>query len=91
MPKVLANEVTPLLDSSSGITGSLSMSSKLDVAALRAPMQAIHDSGVNGSLAWRVKQLTTMKRMIREHRNEILEALKKDLGKHPAEASCSEL
>jgi aldehyde dehydrogenase (NAD+) len=54
-------------------------------------MQATHDSGINGSLAWRVKQLKTMRRMMQEHKDEILEALKKDLGKHPAEAACTEL
>jgi aldehyde dehydrogenase (NAD+) len=61
------------------------------VAALRAPMQAIHDSGVNGSLAWRVQQLKTMKRMIHDHWDELLLALNRDLGKHRAEASCTEL
>ena len=90
MPKVLENEETPLLDSSSKSAGSL-MSSKLDIAALRAPMQATHDSGINASLAWRVKQLKTMKRMIHEHWEELLEALNSDLGKHPAEASVTEL
>jgi acyl-CoA reductase-like NAD-dependent aldehyde dehydrogenase len=64
---------------------------KLDVAALRAPMQAIHDSGINGSLAWRLEQLKTMKRMLSEHSDEFLHALYKDLGKNRTEAVGSEL
>jgi aldehyde dehydrogenase (NAD+) len=54
-------------------------------------MQATHDSGINGFLAWRVKQLKTLKRMLHEHWDEFLEALYKDVGKHRTEAACTEL
>jgi len=63
----------------------------LDVAALRAPMQQTHDTGVNFSTAWRRTQLETLQRMVNEHRHELLQALYQDLGKHRTEAACTEL
>jgi acyl-CoA reductase-like NAD-dependent aldehyde dehydrogenase len=73
---------------------SISMSSKnanLDVAALRAPMQGTHDSGINGSFSWRMEQLKTLKRMVYEHWDELLEVLYTDLGKQRTEAAASEM
>lgn len=67
------------------------LKSTLDVAALRAPMQETHDSGVNLTIAWRRKQLLTLKQMLTTHKKEFQEALYKDLGKHYTEASCTEL
>jgi acyl-CoA reductase-like NAD-dependent aldehyde dehydrogenase len=64
---------------------------KLDIAALRAPMQATHDSGINGSLAWRIQQLEKMQRMLYEHWDEFLQALYIDLGKNRTEAAGTEL
>jgi acyl-CoA reductase-like NAD-dependent aldehyde dehydrogenase len=64
---------------------------KFDVAALRAPMQATHDSGINASLDWRMEQLKTMKRMLYDHWEEFILALYTDLGKNRTEAAGTEL
>lgn len=64
---------------------------KLDVAALTAPMQAVHDSCQNFTYEWRLVQLEAMGRMLRNHRDEWTAALCADLGKHRVEAVAMEL
>jgi acyl-CoA reductase-like NAD-dependent aldehyde dehydrogenase len=43
------------------------------------------------TIAWRRKQLLTLKQMLTKHKKEFQEALYKDLGKHYTEASCTEI
>lgn len=66
-------------------------SSKVDVDKLQAPMKATHASGINLTYEWRIHQLKTMTRMLRENRQEIIEALAHDLGKSTTEALAIEI
>ena len=61
-----------------------------DFAALRAPMQAVHDSAENLSLAWRLAQLHKLRDMLLEFWDEFLDALHADLGKNKVEAAASD-
>jgi acyl-CoA reductase-like NAD-dependent aldehyde dehydrogenase len=63
---------------------------KLDVEALRAPMQATHDSGINLSYEWRRKQLIQLSK-VSQHHDEIRAALFADLGKESTEVAMSEI
>lgn len=63
----------------------------LNVAALTAPMQGLHDSGENFSYKWRRSQLLTLAIMLKHHWNEWTEALRQDLGKCRVEALAMEL
>ena len=61
-----------------------------DLAALRAPMQAVHDSADNLTLDWRLTQLRKLRDMLREFWDEFLDALQADLGKDRVEAAASD-
>ena len=54
-------------------------------------MQAVHDSGENFSFEWRMQQLHSLQTMMRNHWDEICEALHEDLGKQKVEAVATEL
>ena len=43
------------------------------------------------NLEWRAKQLTALERMMTEREQELMDALKSDLGKHPQEAWTTEI
>ena len=62
-----------------------------DLVALRAPMQALHDSGLNATYAWRRQQLTTLRTMLLDAWEDLIDALYADLGKERTEAVGSEL
>lgn len=64
---------------------------KLDVPALTAPMQAVHDSCKNFTYEWRIKQLHTLREMLVNHWDEWAAALNKDLGKCCVEAVATEI
>ena len=57
-----------------------------DYAPLFADLKATFETGRTASLAWRAEQLAALERMMVECEQEILNALKTDLGKHPLEA-----
>jgi acyl-CoA reductase-like NAD-dependent aldehyde dehydrogenase len=63
----------------------------LDVAAVTAPMQALHDSGVNYTYAWRRTQLLALHRLLMNHWTEWAAALHADLGKSRVEAVAMEM
>jgi acyl-CoA reductase-like NAD-dependent aldehyde dehydrogenase len=65
--------------------------SKLDLEAILAPMQAVHDSGVNLSYEWRVTQLQCVRKILVNHWSEWQDALFQDLGKEITEGTCVEL
>ena len=56
-----------------------------------ADMQATFASERTYSLAWRAAQLSALERMMKECEQEIMDALKADLGKHPQEAWTTEI
>jgi acyl-CoA reductase-like NAD-dependent aldehyde dehydrogenase len=62
----------------------------LDVEAIRARMQATHDSGVNYTYEWRVQQLMSLRRVIVEHADEWNDSLLQDIGKHEVESLMTE-
>lgn len=64
---------------------------KPDIHALRATMQAVHDSGANLSLDWRLDQLKRLRRMLLEYWDDFLDTLDNDLGKNHVESTISEL
>jgi acyl-CoA reductase-like NAD-dependent aldehyde dehydrogenase len=61
------------------------------LANMRNLMQEMHDSRVNFSYAWRIDQLTRLENMVKEHWEEILDALNQDLGKVRVVAACFEM
>ncbi len=63
---------------------------KLDVESLQAKMRLIHESGVNLSYEWRMKQLKLLLRLVQENTEEIRNALSLDLGRERTEAICIE-
>lgn len=62
-----------------------------DYAPLFADLNATFETGRTASLAWRAEQLAALERMMVECEQEILDALKADLGKHPLEAWSTEV
>jgi aldehyde dehydrogenase (NAD+) len=65
--------------------------STVDFAPMFADLRATFESGRTTSLAWRAEQLVALERMMVECEQEILDALKADLGKHPQEAWTTEI
>lgn len=65
--------------------------SNLDVDKLQAQMDAVHDSGVNLSYAWRKRQLDILKRLVQENSQELQLALLTDLGRDGTESIAVEL
>lgn len=61
------------------------------VEAIRKPLFATHESGVNLSYEWRVEQLNILYKMTREKRQVFAEALTKDLGRYPTESIVSDI
>ena len=68
-----------------------SISAAPDYAPLFADLKASFESEKTLDLAWRVAQLEALERMMVECEQEFLEALGKDLGKHPLEAWSTEI
>ena len=67
------------------------ISSAPDFAPMFADLKKAFDAEKTISLAWRKQQLEALERMMAEREQEILEALNKDLGKHPFEAWFTEV
>lgn len=63
----------------------------IDYTGLRQALKAAFDSGRTRPLEWRVAQLRGLERMMVECEAEILDALKRDLGKAPQEAWMTEV
>jgi acyl-CoA reductase-like NAD-dependent aldehyde dehydrogenase len=51
-----------------------------NIEAIRNKMQALHDSCVNHSYAWRIEQANKIEKMIHTHMDEFVQALCTDLG-----------
>jgi len=62
-----------------------------DFATMFADLETTFESEKTMSLDWRKQQLEALERMMAERESEILEALNKDLGKHPFEAWFTEV
>ncbi|EPH42583.1 aldehyde dehydrogenase family protein [Streptomyces aurantiacus] len=62
-----------------------------DPAALVARLRATFRTGRTRPLAWRERQLTRLREMLTEHREDIADALHADLGKPRAEAYRAEV
>lgn len=60
-------------------------------AAVVAAVRETYDSGLTRPLEWRREQLGNLRRLIDESEDELIEALRVDLGKPSAEAYASEL
>jgi aldehyde dehydrogenase (NAD+) len=58
---------------------------------IQAPQFLTHESGINLTYEWRVEQLTTLYRMIRDKRQVFLQSLAEDLGRYPTESVCAEI
>jgi len=63
---------------------------QLNAENLQSPMRSIHDSGVNLTYDWRLKQLKLLDRLVKENTEEIRSVLAKDLGREGCEAICIE-
>ena len=62
-----------------------------DYSSMFADLQATFESERTRSLAWRAAQLTALERMMSECEQELMDALKSDLGKHPQESWTTEI
>ena len=62
-----------------------------DFSHVLADLQAVFESDRTLSLAWRAQQLEAIERMMLEREQDILDALKADLGKHALEAWSTEV
>lgn len=62
-----------------------------DVKSIFAGLKATFETERTLDLAWRDEQLAALQRMMAECEQEFLDALKKDLGKHPQEAWSTEI
>ena len=63
----------------------------LDYSSMFADLRATFETERTRNLQWRADQLTALERMMTECEQELMEALKSDLGKHPQEAWTTEL
>jgi len=61
------------------------------VTTMFADLKATFETERTMSLAWRATQLSALERMMTECEQEIMDALKSDLGKHPQEAWATEI
>lgn len=61
------------------------------VKEIRAAMQQTHDSTVNLSFSWRIKQLKQLKSLVKDNEEALLQALAQDLGKNDVEAYACEI
>ena len=48
-------------------------------------------TGLTRPVSWRKEQLKQLLQFLNDHEQDLLDALKKDLGKHPSEARLTEL
>lgn len=62
-----------------------------DYAPMLAELKATFESERTMNLEWRARQLEALERMMVECEQEFLDALEKDLGKHPLEAWSTEI
>jgi len=67
------------------------ISSGPDFASVFSDLAATFESGRTRNLAWRAEQLAALERMMSECEQELMDALKADLGKHPQEAWATEI
>ena len=88
-----SREITPLLSSSNNNSNGHADSSSIEsrIASIRELMQETHASRRNFRLEWRIDQLTRLQTMVKDHWDEILDALRSDLGKQRTEASFVEM
>ena len=63
----------------------------LDAALLAKSLRATFDGGRTRPLAWRQEQLAGLRRMMVEAEDELLEALKADLGRPTVEAYAADI
>lgn len=61
------------------------------IADIRQLMQGMHSSRENFSYEWRMDQLNRLEKMFRNHHEEMIQALREDLGKVWMEAAIFEL
>jgi aldehyde dehydrogenase (NAD+) len=52
--------------------------------------QSFFDSGITHQISFRMKALKKLKKLIQDHEEELFNALREDLGKHPLESFASE-
>jgi aldehyde dehydrogenase (NAD+) len=62
-----------------------------DYSEMFASLRTAFDGNRTRSLDWRAEQLTALERMMIECEQELMDALKSDLGKHPLEAWTTEI
>ncbi|MDH3619755.1 MAG: aldehyde dehydrogenase family protein [Gammaproteobacteria bacterium] len=62
-----------------------------DYTSMLADLRATFETERTRSLAWRAEQLSALERMMVECEQELMDALKADLGKHPQEAWTTEI
>ncbi len=67
------------------------MTTPIDYSSLFGELRATFETERTRSLQWRAEQLTALERMMTECEQELMDALKSDLGKHPQEAWTTEL
>ena len=61
------------------------------VTTMFVDLKATFETERTMSLAWRARQLSALERMMTECEQEMMDALKSDLGKHPQEAWATEI
>ncbi len=64
---------------------------QIDAAVLAKALRATFDSGRTRPLAWRQEQLAGLRRMMEEGEDELLEALRLDLGRPKVEAFAADI
>ncbi|GAA6524720.1 aldehyde dehydrogenase family protein [Intrasporangium sp. DVR] len=64
---------------------------QLDAEQLLDDLRDVFGTGITKPLAWRIAQLTGLRRMLAEQEGALAEALTSDLGKHVTEAWITEL
>ena len=64
---------------------------QVDAATLAKTLRATFDSGRTRPLAWREAQLAGLRRMMEEGEDELLEALRVDLGRPQVEAFAADI
>lgn len=67
------------------------MTTPLDYSSMFADLRATFETERTRSLTWRAEQLAALERMMIECEQELMDALKSDLGKHPQEAWTTEI
>lgn len=78
------------LDYGSTEGGPAKNANSIDVESMQSNMMEIHDSGVNLTYEWRLKQLKLLHRLVKENTEDFRRALAMDLGREGTEAVCIE-